>query len=154
MLITVDGLRNSQSHMIRRHHSSSYCLSLVIHSVFSHSNSNGSHTYVYTVITTWQAAFCYLHSFTCEYIYRVQNNLVNSVYCRKEWRLLNITKQRSLGHAAVSLWSAYCTFLWTAPWKCGGHGCKAMTRWHWSFCSGSWSSISKGKLKKQQGGNC
>lgn len=43
MLISVDGLRNSQDHMISRHHPPSYCLYLVIHSAAGHSNTNGRH---------------------------------------------------------------------------------------------------------------
>ncbi len=41
MLISVDGLCNSLYHMITRHHPPSYCLYSVIHSLVSHSNTNG-----------------------------------------------------------------------------------------------------------------
>lgn len=58
-------------------------------------------------------------------------------------------KQRSSG--------TYCSLtldcLWSrwqaAQWERGEYACKAMTRWRWSFCSGSWSSISKGKRKNE-----
>lgn len=49
-------------------------------------------------------------------------------------------------HCSVTLdciWSCWQT----ARWEYGEYECKAMTRWQWSFCSGSWSSISKGKIK-------
>lgn len=57
-------------------------------------------------------------------------------------------KQRSSGtYCSVTLdclWSRWQA----ARWGRGEYACKAMTRWLWSFCSGSWSSISKGKRKK------
>lgn len=37
-----------------------------------------------------------------------------------------------------------CSRCETFQWECREYNCKAMTRWQWSFWSGSWSSIWKG----------
>lgn len=41
MLISVDGLCNSQDHVLTRHEPPSYCLYLVMHSQVSHSSTYG-----------------------------------------------------------------------------------------------------------------
>lgn len=72
---------------------------------------------------------------------------ISSVNLTRNKGVVRKHETKKLGtHCSVTLdciWSCWQT----APWEHGEYKCKAMTRWQWSFCSGSWSSISKGKIK-------